>query len=181
MIIGITGTLGAGKGTVVEYLKQKGFAHFSASGKLREILEDRGVPVNREAYSKLADEIRTADPQGLVKLLWTDLESSSEQGAVIEALHDVGEMEFVRSRGGIILGVDADIKTRYERIAHRGSEKDDVTFEEFKQIATHEEEGGGKHNIRAVLDQADYVIQNTNTPEELWAEVDIFLEKYGND
>lgn len=29
IIIGITGTLGAGKGTVVEYLKTKGFKHFS--------------------------------------------------------------------------------------------------------------------------------------------------------
>ena len=29
IIIGITGTLGAGKGTVVEYLKKKSFKHYS--------------------------------------------------------------------------------------------------------------------------------------------------------
>lgn len=38
-IIGITGTLGAGKGTIVEYLKdKKGFAHFSVREFLKEIL-----------------------------------------------------------------------------------------------------------------------------------------------
>jgi len=31
MILGITGTFGAGKGTIVEYLKTKGFSHYSVS------------------------------------------------------------------------------------------------------------------------------------------------------
>jgi len=35
LIIGITGTLGAGKGTIVEYLvKNKNFKHYSVSGYL---------------------------------------------------------------------------------------------------------------------------------------------------
>ena len=29
LIIGITGTLGAGKGTIVEYLREKGFRHLT--------------------------------------------------------------------------------------------------------------------------------------------------------
>ena len=39
-IVGITGTLGAGKGTVVEYLtQQKGFKHYSARGLLNQIID----------------------------------------------------------------------------------------------------------------------------------------------
>ena len=38
MIIGITGTLGAGKGTVVDFLKEKGFRHFSVRDYLIKIL-----------------------------------------------------------------------------------------------------------------------------------------------
>lgn len=42
LIIGITGTNGAGKGTVVEYLvKEKGFSHYSVSGYLTQILKRR--------------------------------------------------------------------------------------------------------------------------------------------
>jgi len=36
MIIGITGTLGAGKGTIVEILKKKWFGHYS----VREFLKN---------------------------------------------------------------------------------------------------------------------------------------------
>jgi len=68
--------------------------------------------------------------------------------------------------------VDADLEVRYSRIHTRGTSKDNVTLEAFKAIAIHEEEGGGKHNIRAVLDMADYTIMNNGTVEELCVKVD---------
>ena len=43
VIIGITGTNGAGKGTVVEVLMEKhGFKHYSARGYLTKILNEQG-------------------------------------------------------------------------------------------------------------------------------------------
>ena len=68
--------------------------------------------------------------------------------------------------------MDADLEVRYSRIHTRGTSKDNVTFEAFKAIAIHEEEGGGQHNIRAVLDMADYTIMNNGTVEELCVKVD---------
>ena len=48
MIIGITGTNGAGKGVVVQYLvKQKGFTHYSVSGYLSSVLVERDDVVDR--------------------------------------------------------------------------------------------------------------------------------------
>ena len=42
MIIGITGTLGAGKGTIASYLvKEKGFKHFSVREFLNKELQKR--------------------------------------------------------------------------------------------------------------------------------------------
>lgn len=177
MLIGIAGTLGAGKGTVVEYLLKLGFKHYSGSGKLREILESRNIEPNRDEYSKLADEIRGEDPRGLTKLLWSDYENDAPEKAIIEALHDVEEAKFIKEQGGIVIGVDADMEVRYSRIHTRGSEKDNVSFEEFKRLARHEEEGGGTHNIRAVLELADYTIENNGTLEELHAQVDAILKK----
>lgn len=175
MLVGITGTLGAGKGTVVEYLKNNGFTHYSASGKLRELVEARGLEANRKNYSELANEIRSEDPYGLVKLLWAQYQEEKPDSAIIESLHDVGEAEFIKKNGGIIFGVDADLETRYSRVVMRGSEKDNVSFEDFREIATYEEEGGGQHHIRKVIKMADYVIENNGTLEALHKKIDAIL------
>tara|TARA_B100000508_G_scaffold102982_2_gene81381 strand:- start:4914 stop:5453 length:540 start_codon:yes stop_codon:yes gene_type:complete len=175
MIIGIAGTLGAGKGTVVEYLKEKGFEHFSASKMLRAILESQGIVANREAYTVLGDELRSLNSAGPIAIQYA-LAKDTESNIIIESVHDVPEAEFLKEKGAIMLGVNAPLEIRYERISKRGSEKDNVTFEEFEKIARHEEEGGGKHNIRSVIAMSDHVISNEGTLEELHTKVDAFLK-----
>lgn len=175
MLFGITGSLGAGKGTVVSLLKERGFAHYSVSGYLREIIESRGETPNRAAYSALGDELRAADPAGPVATLYAVYQKDAPPHAIIESIHDVPEAEFLRTRGAIILAVDAPLAVRYERIQSRGSEKDDVTFDEFRVLADHEENGGGTHNIRAVIERADHQLTNAGTLDELKAQVDALL------
>ncbi len=59
MIIGITGTIGAGKGMVVEYLKAtRGFAHFSARRFITREVEKRGLSPTRDAMKAVADDLR---------------------------------------------------------------------------------------------------------------------------
>ena len=54
LIIGITGTLGAGKGTVVEYLVEKqGFDHYSVRSFLLKEINRRGMPENRDSICLL--------------------------------------------------------------------------------------------------------------------------------
>jgi dephospho-CoA kinase len=57
-IIGITGPAAAGKWTVVEYLKELWFSHYSASGFLTQELEKQGKEVNRDTMRELADSLR---------------------------------------------------------------------------------------------------------------------------
>jgi len=50
-IIGITGTLGAGKGTIVGFLStKKGYVHYSVRAYLIEEIEKRGMKVNATAW-----------------------------------------------------------------------------------------------------------------------------------
>ncbi len=179
MILGIAGTIGAGKGTVVEYLvEKKGFAHYSSSGLLKEMLLEKGEVVDRDSMAKLAREIRAKDPNGMPRLTYERLTKDNHQDAILEALHTVGEAEFVRSIGGIILGVDADINIRYERISKRGSEKDNVSYEKFQEQARREDDGASDasgHNIRGVVNTADYTILNNGSLEELHSQIDAIL------
>ena len=59
-IIGITGTLGAGKGTIVQYLlDNKNFKHYSVRQFLIEELQRRGTKViDRNAMTLLGNELR---------------------------------------------------------------------------------------------------------------------------
>lgn len=180
MIIGIAGTIGAGKGTVVAYLKGKGFAHYSSSSLLKEVLDERGLPATRLNLSTLADELSATHHGGVLRLSHTRAQQDGVIDYVLEAIHRESEAAYIRSIGGIILGVDADITTRYNRTTKRGEgKKDDVTFEEFLENAKREDDGKGATgaNIRAVLRDADVVVMNDGSPEELYAQVEAALEE----
>lgn len=180
MIIGIAGTLAAGKGTVVDYLKSKGYGHYSASGMLKQILVERGQPLTRTYLSPLADELAAEYKGGVLQLSYERAQKDGLTNFILEAIHRPKEAAYVRSIGGVILGVDADLQTRYDRTLSRGDgEKDNVTFEQFVEHSKREDEGasGTGPNIRAVLNSADAVILNNGSLEELHQQVDAALEK----
>ena len=58
IIIGITGTLGAGKGTIVDFLKEKGFLHYSARDFIVETIEKEGLEVNRDSMTLIGNRLR---------------------------------------------------------------------------------------------------------------------------
>ena len=58
LIIGITGTIGAGKGTVVDYLTSRyGFKHYSVRKYLTELLRYQGIEPNRDHFTALANDM----------------------------------------------------------------------------------------------------------------------------
>jgi hypothetical protein len=87
MIIGIAGTLASGKGAVVEYLKSKGFAHYSSSGTLKRILTERSLPLTRTYMSPLADELSAAQEGGVLGMNLEQAEKDGMTNVVLEAIH----------------------------------------------------------------------------------------------
>lgn len=178
-MIGIAGTLGAGKGTVVEYLKQKGFTHYSVSGRLIEILRERSLPEDRTHMSKLADELSDIYPGGALEMIHRQAQKDGVKDYILESIHRENEAAYVRSLGGIMLALDVDPKVRYERsqLRQEGA-KDHVTYEEFLVAVEREErgKGDGKPNINAVISTADHLIMNDGTVEELHAQVEKWLQ-----
>src|SRR5581483_2054805 len=133
MIIGITGTLGAGKGTVVEYLKTKHFKHYSVRDFLNKEIQKRGLESNRDTMLAVANDLRATKGPGYIAEQLV-LEAQGNQGdAVIESIRSVGEAEHLKQHGAQLWAVDADLRTRYERIVKRMSETDKVSFEKFAQ------------------------------------------------
>ena len=190
LIIGITGTLGAGKGAVVDYLvQQNNFLHFSVRSYLTEIIVEREMPVNRDSMVLVANELRAANgpsylaEQLLVKAVdkMSTLSMSEEGGAIIESIRTIGEVEALRSSGHsfVLLAVDADPKLRYERVVLRKSATDQVTFEQFISDENREMNNNEPHkqNLQECIKRSDYTLRNEGTLEELHAQVDQMLKE----
>ncbi len=178
VVLGITGTNGAGKGTIVEYLvKQKNWQHFSASGLLTEEIVRRNMPVNRDSMIIVANDLRAKYGAGYIAEELIRRAGNNVGNSIIESIRTLGEVEKLREKGGVVLAVDADQKLRYERVLKRGGVKDGVSFEEFSKQEEMEMQSDdpNKQNLLAVKRVADYVINNDGTIEELNNEIEKFL------
>ena len=182
MLIGIVGVLGGGKGTVVEYLLAKGnFKHYSSSDLLITILEERGDVVDRDGMNRIANELRATDPAGVPAENYKRYEAEDGEGDVIfESIHSVPEADFIKSIGGIMIGVTAAPDIRYERILKRGSVKDGITKEKFIEQQKREEVGSAdanKSNIFAAIAQADFIVENNGSIGELEEKIEVILKQ----
>jgi dCMP deaminase len=184
MIIGITGMLGAGKGTVADYLvKQRGFKHLSVRAFLTEEILKRRLDVNRDNMVFVANDLREKYGPGYIAEQLYEVAVKGGGDYVIESLRSVGEVEALRNKGEFILfGVDANIETRYARIVERGSSTDSVSFDEF--VSQEEREAAQldptKGNLRKCIEIADHKFMNDWTIEELHGKVGAVLGKIGS-
>lgn len=175
MIIGITGTLGAGKGTVVEYLKTKGYHHYSAREFITREIVKRGMLVNRDSLVRVANDLRAQHGPAHVVTSLFDEASAVGGDCVIESIRTPGEVAALRAKPEfILLAVDADQETRYHRVVDRGTETDRIDFETFKSNEDREMANSdpNKQNIGACIAQADVVLHNNGSFEDLYAQVD---------
>lgn len=171
IIIGITGTIGAGKGTVVDYLvKEKGFKHYSVRGFLTKLIEKKGEAVNRDSMFEMANSLRAKfGPSYLVTEIYKEAQKSNKN-CIIESLRTEGEINALRQKGKFyLLAVDAKPKLRYERVVRRGTETDKVSYDKFLEDEKREMNSTdpNKQNIKKCMQLADYVIQNNSTVESL--------------
>lgn len=179
MILGITGTDGAGKGTVVDYLvHEKGFTHYEARKLFVEEINRRGIEPNRANMRIVANELRAEHGDSfLVDTYLARMKEEGVEDVIIESIRARAEADALKAAGGILLAVDADQKLRYERIQSRANESDQVSFEEFVAHETLEMNDPDPHGMQkaAVIAAADYVITNDTDLAALHAQIDAVL------
>lgn len=171
IIIGITGTLGAGKGTIVDFLvEERHFTHYSVRAFLLEEIRKRGMPENRDSMFTLANELRAQHGSSYVTDQLYLQAAESGHNCVIESIRTPGEVESLRKSGNFtLLAVDADQRLRYDRIRLRESETDQVSFETFRENELREMTTADptRQNLQRCIEMADFILLNNGTKEEL--------------
>jgi dephospho-CoA kinase len=181
IVIGITGTIGAGKGTVVDYLvNKKGFKHYSMSGYLKDKLIKKGLEPNRDNLRTIANQIREKyGPDYITRKLFIKAKKDKHD-SVIESIRNPKEAQFIRSQeNGYLFAIDANQKTRYLRIQKRNSEKDNITFKKFKEQEKKESQSKDPNaqNLPKCISMADYKFDNNGTIRKLYEKVEKIINK----
>jgi len=168
--IGITGTLGAGKGTVVEFFKKNGFVHYSAREFIANEVIKRGLEVNRDTLTLVGNDLRTKYSPSYVMEQLFEIAYLKNENSILESVRIVKEVEFLRKKNHFFfLAVDADLNIRYSRIIERKSETDSVSFEQFRNQEEIVESSSdpGEPNLKVCISMADKVFYNNSSIEKL--------------
>ncbi|MCD6227647.1 AAA family ATPase [Candidatus Micrarchaeota archaeon] len=193
MIIGVVGYNACGKDTFAKILEDKGYMHISLSDMIREELMKENVQITRDNLIKKGNWLREHfGPSVLADKALDKIKKCEEQGRhdfVITSIRNPYEVDALRKRRDFILiFLDADIRTRFERIRKRNREQAPETFEEFLKQEEKEKVNvdPSKQSILDCIKKSDYKIENNGTVEELKENIENLInqlkikpEKYG--
>ncbi|MFO8128417.1 MAG: AAA family ATPase [Bacteroidales bacterium] len=181
IIIGITGTLGAGKGTIVDYLiREKDFIHYSVRSYLLEKVRAAGMPLDRDSMVEVANSLRKEYGSSYITDQLYEKAVVSGKNCVIESIRSVGEIKSLRKNPGFVLiAVDADPEIRYLRIKERNSETDHISYSKFLKNEQREMQNTDEHkqNISECIKRADHLIKNNGSREDLYRKVEKLMNK----
>lgn len=180
-IFGITGTLGAGKGTIVSYLvNHYNYKHYSVRAYISEEIVRRNLPVNRDSMVLVANDLRAKQsPSYIIDQLVLKAKECNEN-CIIESIRTPGEVDSLRTNENFrLLAVDADAEIRYSRISSRKSSTDNVTFSQF--VANEQREmvsnDPNKQNLHKCIEMSDFHLTNNGSVEELFAQIEKVLHE----
>lgn len=179
MIIGITGTDGAGKGAVVEYLvSQHRFTHYSSRDFIVAEIERLGLPADRNQTRLTANALRAEfGHEVVVRKAFERAAAEGKARVVIESVRAMAEVEYLKLREGFLLAVDAETELRYERIRGRQSVSDNVSYEQFlaqEALENNDPDPSGMQKAR-VIQAADFTVINNSTKAALYVQIEAFM------
>jgi dephospho-CoA kinase len=175
-VIGLIGRIASGKSSIADYMvDEKEAAYFRFSDVLRDVLARIHEQNTRENLQKLGISLRSAFGDDiLAKSLRADVLEDNSEYVIIDGIRYQDEVEMVKSLGGVTVYVHSPVKTRYERVLSRGSRGEArISLKEFNDS----EEKPTEKRIDEIGQNADFIIENTGTMDELKDKVDRIIER----
>jgi len=178
IILGIVGENSSGKTTITEYLqKTQNAVCFRFSGMLGDILARLYLEPTRQNFQTLSTILRQNFSEDLMsKVIAIDVKNSPAQFIITEGVRRPTDITYLQDNPGFhLVAVNTNEKTRFERVKSRREKPDDATktWEEFQKESNQESE----QKIREIAAQAEFVIDNNGTQEQLYHQIDEIIKK----
>ena len=180
MIIGLTGRNASGKGTVAEYLTERGFTYYSLSDVIREEIEARGLVPGRETMIQVGNELRgRTGPAALAHRILPRL--AEDRHYVVDSFRNPLEVEAFRHarKDYVLLCVEASPQVRFARLKERGRVGDPETFEAFLELEARELKTDDERTQQLIGTEAlaDHRVHNDGTVEEMHGALSVLLRE----
>ncbi len=182
-ILGIVGTNGAGKDSLMDMLERSGYLVYRNGTSIRELaVASLGSPNrggNDSPSGRIGNAQRTRWPGGMVELGLIDWWARAghlpvelrPKGLVVGSVRSMSEVKRLHEVGGKLICVDADVHIRYERnVGRKRADEHGITFDEFvvqeQQEMADGETDPTKFGMSAVMQAADVYIYNNGPIED---------------
>lgn len=178
IILGITGEMACGKGTIAEYVVKKydGSAH-RFSTMLRDVLDRLHIEQTRENIVNISTVLRKTFGEDLMaKVMKHDAENDEHEIVVVEGVRRMDDIKYLKELPHFkLIYIDATIEKRYERVIKRGENigESQKTFDDFKKAHEYETE----IQIPGLKQYSNYVVNNDSEFEDLYKQVDDIIKE----
>ncbi len=177
LIVCLTGMPGAGKSTIADGLKLKGYEIINMGNAVREEAKRRNLEPSRSNLGKLMLELREKNgPGAVVELIKNQIENSSSNVILIDGIRSNDEIDVLRKFGNVkLLAIHASTDTRFDFLQKRGRSDDPQTKEHFEE-RDNRELGVGISNPIAL---SDHAITNIDlTKDELISSAYLIIQSW---
>jgi len=172
MIIGLTGSMGSGKGEIVKILEKEGFKYVTLSSMVREEARRRGIAEERELLMGVGNSMRKEGGAGiLAKRALETISASGHDKWVVDGIRNPAEVvELKKGSDVYIVGVKTDLNLLADRILSRNrdsdpKDRDEVLRKVEREWGKGEPEDG--QQVGKCMELTDYTIDNGGTLEDL--------------
>ena len=166
LIVCLTGMPGAGKSTIANGLKEKGFEIINMGDAVRAEAEKRNLEPTGQNLGKLMLELREKNGPGAVaELIKPSIENSNSNVIVIDGIRSNDEIQVLKKSANVkLLSILASTDTRFTFLHDRGRSDDPKSREIFEERDNRELSVG----VGKSIESADESISNNElTKDEL--------------
>ena len=178
MIIGVTGTSASGKSTVVDFLVEQEFKHYSIEYFLTEEIKKRGLILNEDTLQAVENQLVELNSKSYIVDELYQKTKVAGGDCVIDALKNPEEVASLKQHEDFyLIAVDADLRKRYKRASRKSLEP--INFEKFRgeESETFDARNLELEDLNKCMEMADFIIQNDDAIEDLKEKVNEILSK----